>query len=187
MRNTYYLLSFILLLFLSACGEDQSVDQPIDPFSFQDQTGETFTMDDLLGKVWIANFIFTNCDTVCPQMTYEMAALQSKFAKENIDVEFVSFTVDPNMDSPEVLQKYMQNFTDDESNWHMLTGYAQEEIETFAREQFQTIVQKPETSNQVIHGVNFYLVDSNGVVVNEYNYIDEFYDVEMMEDVKSIE
>jgi len=54
-------------------------------------------------------------------------------------------------------------------------GYSQEAIEVFAREQFQTVVQKPESTNQVIHGTNFYLVDDQGYVLNEYNYIDELF------------
>ena len=69
----------------------------------------------------------------------------------------------------------------------MLTGYTQKEIENFAREQFQTIVQKPDSSNQVIHGTNFYLVDDKGYIVNEYNYIDESYVDEMMQDIEKIQ
>lgn len=52
----------------------------------------------------------------------------------------------------------------------MLTGFSQEEIETFAREEFKTIVQKPKTSTQVIHSTNFYIVDDEGYILNEYNY-----------------
>ena len=68
-----------------------------------------------------------------------------------------------------------------------MTGYTQEEIEVFAREQFQTIVQKPSTSNQVIHGTNFYLIDQQGSIVNEYNYVDTSYVKEMMKDIKKIQ
>ena len=93
-----------------------------------------------------------------------MADLQKKFKEEGIQVEFVSFTVDPTVDSPEVLKEYIHQFTDDETNWHILTGYTQEEIEVFAREQFQTIVQKPSSSNQVIHGTNFYLINQQGIL-----------------------
>ncbi len=119
-------------------------------------------------------------------MMSELASLQKKLEEEKLQVEFVSFSVDPDVDSPEVLQLYIQQFTDHESNWHMLTGYSQEEIEVFAREQFQTIVQKPNTSNQVIHGTNFYLVDDRGYVLNEYNYIDESYIEEISRDIKKI-
>lgn len=119
-------------------------------------------------------------------MMMEMASLQQIFEEQGLKVEFVSFTVDPEVDSSEVLKQYIQQFTADESNWHMLTGYSQKEMEAFARDEFQTIVQKPDTSNQVIHGTNFYLVDDHGYLVNEYNYMDESYIDEMLEDIKNI-
>lgn len=178
----------ICLLVLTACGsgEDQLLDNKIDTFSFSNQHGKDFGLDDLIGEVWIASFIFTNCETVCPPMMFEMASLQETFAEEDIQAELVSFTVDPNVDSPEVLEQYIQKYTDNETNWHMVTGYSQDEIEVFAREQFQTIVQKPDATNQVIHGTNFYLIDDEGYVLNEYNYMDDTYVEEIMEDIKKI-
>src|SRR5699024_3214941 len=182
----YIIYPIIYLLILSACSERQSLEDKIDPFSFQDQDKQIFGTDELTGSIWVASFIFTECDTVCPSMMIEMANLQKEFQAEGIEVELVSFTVDPTIDSPKVLKKFIQQFTEDEENWHMLTGYSQEEIEIFAREQFQTMIQKPSNSNQVIHGTNFYLIDDQGFVVNEYNYIDESYIEEMIEDIKNI-
>lgn len=182
-RNFIFIL-IICLFVLTSCGPVQEqVNGKVDSFSFVDQNNNPFGRDDLLGSFWIASFIFTNCETVCPPMMLETAALQRKFAEEGIHVEFVSFTVDPKVDTPETLKSFLQQFTDDETNWHLLTGYSQEEIETFAREQFETIVQKPKTSNQVIHSTNFYLVDDKGYILNEYNYIDESYVEEMMKDI----
>lgn len=187
MRRTRYLTCIIACLFaLSACSVDQPTGKKISPFSFVDQNGQSFGTDDLTETVWVASFIFTNCNTVCPPMMMEMASLQQIFEEQGLKVEFVSFTVDPEVDSSEVLKQYIQQFTADESNWHMLTGYSQKEMEAFARDEFQTIVQKPDTSNQVIHGTNFYLVDDHGYLVNEYNYMDESYIDEMLEDIKNI-
>lgn len=139
--------------------------------------------NDLNGKIWIASFVFTNYDTF---MMLEMAELQEAVKDKDLDIEFVSFSVDPNNDSPEVLKQYQQQFTDDDTNWHMLTGYTQKEIETFAREEFNTIVQKPETFTQVIHGTNFYLVDTEGFIVNEYNYTDDSFINEIIKEVKKM-
>src|SRR5699024_5971819 len=86
-----------------------------------------------------------------------------------------------------VLRNYLKQFTDDEENWHMLTGYSQEEIEEFGLTQFQTIIQKPETSHQVIHGTNFYLVDAQGYLINEYNYIDDSYIEEVIKDINNMD
>lgn len=182
-RNVLYILIICLFVLTSCSSEPEQVNGKINSFSFIDQNNNPFGTDELLGSVWIASFIFTNCETVCPPMMFETAALQRKFAEEGIHVEFVSFTVDPTVDTPETLKSYIQQFTNDETNWHMLTGFSQEEIETFAREQFETIVQKPKTSNQVIHSTNFYLVDDKGYILNEYNYIDESYVKEMIKDI----
>lgn len=162
-------------------------DQPgqrIEPYSFINQHHESINIEDLRGTFWIASFIFTNCETVCPPMMYENASLQNVFAKEQVQIQFVSFSVDPEIDTPEVLDDYVKQFTDDDSNWHLLTGVTQKEIETFAREQFHTIVQKPEASNQVIHSTNFYLVDDQGYIINEYNYIDDSYQEKILQDIK---
>ena len=187
MKIRYIIYAVAFLLVLSACsGETQPMGKEVAPFSFIDQNEEPFGTDNLKGTVWVASFVFTNCETVCPPMMYEIASLQKTFEEEGLQVELVSFSVDPEVDSPDDLQEYVQQFTNNESNWHMLTGYSQEKIESFAREQFQTIVQKPDTSNQVIHGTNFYLVDDQGYVLNEYNYMDESYIEEMAEDIKEI-
>lgn len=186
MKIRYIIFSVVLLFVLTACGENEPTGKEIAPFSFEDQNEQSYGTDDLQGKIWVASFVFTNCETVCPPMMHEMASLQKELEKADLQVEFVSFTVDPEIDSPEILKQYIQQFTDDESNWHMLTGYSQETIEELAREQFQTIVQKPDTSNQVIHGTNFYLIDEQGYVLNEFNYIDESYIEEMIEAIKNI-
>jgi len=175
--------SLVCLLVLTSCSTDQASVQEVAAFTFTDQNEEAFGTDDLQGKVWIASFVFSSCDTVCPPMMAEMASLQAEIESRNLTADFVSFSVDPEHDTPEVLKDFLQQFTKDETNWHMLTGYTQEEIETFARSQFQTIVQKPEDSNQVIHGTNFYLVDDKGYIINEYNYSDESYVEEIIEEI----
>jgi len=188
LKNIRYLfISLVTAVLLSACSSVPQNGKEMLPFSYTDQNGQPFGTDELTGKVWIADFVFTKCKTVCPPMTLEMADLQKKFADEGIQVEFVSFTVDPTIDSPDVLKEYIHQFTDDETNWHLLSGYTQEEIEVFAREQFQTIVQKPFTSNQVIHGTNFYLINQQGSIVNEYNFVDASYVKEMTKDIKKIQ
>ncbi len=134
MKNIRYLfISLVFAVFLSACSSEPQNGKEIVPFSYTDQNGQPFGTDELAGKVWIADFVFTKCKTVCPPMTLEMADLQKKFKDEGIQVEFVSFTVDPTIDSPDVLKEYIHQFTDDETNWHMLTGYTQEEIEAFRK------------------------------------------------------
>lgn len=173
-------------MLLTACGNEPLPQETIDDFTFTNQNNQNFGTDDLKGHVWIADFIFTNCHTVCQPMTIEMALLQQDLKEKGFDVQFVSFTVDPTTDTPKQLRKYIRDFTDDLSNWHLLTGYTQEDIEVFAREQFKTIVQKPASSSQVIHGINFYLVDQTGQVIGDYNYIDPTYSERLLEDIKKL-
>lgn len=185
LRFAGYLIGLSCLL-LVACNSSAVPKEKINSFTFVDQNGEAFGTENLQGSVWIADFIFTNCHTVCQPMTAEMASLQEKFKEKNLPVHLISFTVDPEVDTPEKLNDYVQVFSDDLSNWHLLTGYSQEEIEKFAREQFQTIVQKPASSNQVIHSTNFYLIDQEGHRIGEYNYINSTFFDDLVEDIEKV-
>lgn len=92
-----------------ACGDKYEGDfsYKIKDFSFTDQDGETFNKEDLDGKFWVADLVFTNCTDVCPPMIANMASLQQKLVDEDMnDVHLVSFTVDPDRDKPEDLKEY---------------------------------------------------------------------------------
>ncbi|WP_318614062.1 SCO family protein [Sporosarcina sp. YIM B06819] len=181
------LFVIVFTLLLSACGTKPITSQPMSSFSFTDQDGQAFGTNELTGTIWIADFIFTQCDTVCLPMMSETAALQQLFKEQGLQVKFVSFTVDPTVDTPEILKEYISQYTDEESNWHMLTGYYQNEIEAFARDKFKTIIIKPKTSHQVLHGTSFYLVNQQGIVVKEYNYANSSYAEELMKDIKKMQ
>lgn len=174
-----------LSLILVGCAPPEDGHQ-IQPFTYVDQHDQPFGMEQLEGKIWVADFVFTNCTTVCPPMSAEMVKLQKRAKEEGLDIEFVSFTVDPTIDTPAVLKQYVETFTDDPSNWHAITGYTQEEIERFARESFRTIVQKPDHSDQVIHSVSFFLVNRQGKIMDEYNYMDETYADRMFERIHQL-
>src|ERR1700730_4528949 len=78
-------------------------------FALTDRSGETIHCADLLGKVWVAGFAFTRCTGPCPQVTGTMGCLQSEFQKQ-LDFRLVSFSVDPDHDTPEVLERYAKTF-----------------------------------------------------------------------------
>jgi protein SCO1/2 len=172
MKRMVLLLAIVLL---AACGKTipDAQNWPVSDFTFTDQNGKPFGLKDLKGKVWVADFIFTNCETVCPPMTAHMAKLQQMAKEKGLHVEFVSFSVDPEVDTPEKLKEYAKKFNGDLSNWHLLTGYSQQEIEKFAEKNFKTIVQKPKNQSQVIHGTSFYLVDKNGKIVQTYSGVQD--------------
>ncbi|MEK3797445.1 SCO family protein [Peribacillus sp. FSL H8-0477] len=173
MKKLPMLMILAMTLLVSACGSKEvpnANNWETEDFSFVDQNGEEFSKSDLKGKVWVADFIFTNCTTICLPMTANLIKLQQQLKDEGIkDVEFVSFSVDPETDKPEVLKNYGTKMNADLSNWHFLTGYSQAEIEKFALDNFKTLVKKPENEDQVIHGTTFYLVDQEGTIIQDYS------------------
>ncbi len=104
-------------------------------FSLINQNRQRITREELLGTVWIANFIFTSCRTSCPRQTATMAQLQRDLASEP-DIRLVSITVDPNHDTPEVLARYAERFHADPIRWLFLTGEEQA-IYALAQEGFR--------------------------------------------------
>ncbi|HTB22572.1 MAG TPA: SCO family protein [bacterium] len=90
-------------------------------FILADQDGRPFDSAALKGKVWAAAFIYTRCTTSCPLITYQMAQLQKKWAKQ-ADFRLVSVTVDPLHDTPQILQDYARTYGADPKTWTFLTG-----------------------------------------------------------------
>lgn len=90
-------------------------------FSFSDQDGKTITNADYEGKVYVIEFFFTTCPTICPVMTGNMLKLQRKF-KERTDFGVASFSINPMNDTPEVLKAYAETYGITHPNWHLLTG-----------------------------------------------------------------
>ncbi len=89
-------------------------------FSLTERTGETFTDKGLDGSIWIADFIFTNCTGVCPLLSRTMSRLQNQLRNDN--VRFLSLTVDPTRDTPEVLRRYAKRYRASKTDWLFLTG-----------------------------------------------------------------
>lgn len=185
------IVSVFMLLVLSACGQSgikDALNWELADFKYTNQDNQEIGLKDLEGKVWVADFIFTNCEDVCMPMTANMKKLQDLAKKEGIkNIEFVSFSVDPKVDTPEVLKEFASTYNADFANWHFLTGYSQEEIEKYAMEYFKAIVKKPQTGDQVIHGTDFYLVDQNGNVMKYYTGLNEIPLDEIMNDIKALQ
>lgn len=188
-------LTFILLviftLMLSACGQKgikDALDYPVNDFSATTEENKAFEKKDLDGKIWLADFIFTNCADVCPPMTANMTKLQKMVEDEKLEnVEFVSFSVDPTVDTPEKLTTYAEKFGLNSDNWTFLTGYSQEYIENYAKETFKTLVKKPVEGNQVIHQTYFYLVGPDGKIKKYYSGFEEVPYEEIISDIKALQ
>ncbi|MBW8349653.1 SCO family protein [Bacillus sp. IITD106] len=169
MKKRLFVLLFSILIVLSACSSAPKSGTPIKDFNYTDQDGKPFGLEDLKGKVWVADFVFTRCTSVCPPMTDNMSQLQQKVKDAGLkDVHFVSFSIDPEIDTPEALKEYGEAFGADFSTWHFLTGYTQAEIEDYGPKNFKTIIKKPKNDDQVIHGVRFYVLNKNGEIISDY-------------------
>lgn len=97
----------------------------VGPWSLTDHNGQQFGSKQLDGKVWVANFFFTRCPTVCPELIKKMAQLRQGLAKQADAISFVSFSVDPEHDTPQVLQQYRSQKQLDElpgGSWTFVTG-----------------------------------------------------------------
>lgn len=168
------MLLLALVTALSACGNvkfkaDYSYE--IQDFDHVNQRGENISLESLKGKPWLGMYIFTNCNSVCPPMTFNMTQIQEKLMKKGIeDYNLVAFSVDPEVDTPEVLADYLARYTvPDESKWNLLTGYSQSYIEQFAVKSTKLLVKDDPNSDQVIHGIQFFLVDKDGILVKQYD------------------
>lgn len=97
-----------------------TIQHTIPPFSFTDQDGQTVTEKTVEGKIYIADFIFTTCPSICPIMTGNLKKVQDEFKGENIMI--LSHSIDPEYDTPEILKKYAHEKGADTGFWKFLTG-----------------------------------------------------------------
>lgn len=138
-------------------------------FELTDQNGKPFKQSDLLGSVWVTDFVFTRCGGPCPLMTSKLADVQKQVARP--DVKLVSFSVDPERDTPAVLKEYGQRFGADESRWTFLTGDKQKIYDVAAAMKITAIPAAKDAP--IIHSELFLLVNRTGEVVGVYHSNDE--------------
>ncbi len=104
---------------ITASGD--SIYHTIDPFEFTDQLGRTVTEKNFDSCIYVANYFFASCLDVCPRMNANLQRVYERY-KENPNVKFISHTVDPDHDVPEVLLKYASNLKVDNDKWYFVTG-----------------------------------------------------------------
>ena len=126
---------------------------------------EQFGTDQLTGKIWIGNFIFTRCTATCPAQTANLVTLRKRLEKlpGGADVELISITVDPDYDTPDVLAAYGEQAGADTEHWHFLSG-SREEIWRLCKTGFKLAVDDapPDANTLILHSDKFILVDRRG-------------------------
>lgn len=159
------LLLAALLDSCSARREPLEVFNTVPDFELTAHTGQPFqSARELKGKVWVANFIFTNCTGPCPRMGTQMRQVQKALAGDMPDVRFVSFTVDPKRDTPEVLAAYAKRFSAMDGRWFFLTG-PPEKLNALSLDAFML----SKLNDQMDHSTRFALVDQAGRVRKYYD------------------
>src|SRR6187402_3373347 len=147
-------------------------------FSFVNQNGKKITQKDYEGKVYVADFFFTTCGSICPKMTTNLADVQ-KATKNNAKVKLLSLTVFPETDSVPALKAYAKKYGVIDGKWNLVTG-DKKEIYTIARKSYLAVkLGKPEQLYDMVHTENFVLVDQKRRVRG-------FYDGTKKEDVQRL-
>ncbi|OWY71285.1 hypothetical protein B7486_11880 [cyanobacterium TDX16] len=143
-------------------------------FTLTERSGKPVALADLRGRVWVADFIFTHCAGPCPVMSMRMKQFQDLLKKERMDdVVCVSFSVDPENDTPARLTEYADALGAEVGRWLFLTG-EKRAIRDLAIKGFKIAVQDPEQGDdQIIHSTRFVLVDREGRIRGYYSAMTE--------------
>ena len=155
----------------------------ISNFQLSDQSGTTVSLKDWNGKIVVANYFFTHCPSICPKMMYQMKRVQAYAGIKNL--QFASFTVDPERDSVKRLEEYATRFGI-KDNWHLLTG-DKKELYRLARNSFMiTATDGDGGPDDFIHSDKLVLIDTRKRIRGFYNGTDEVQVNQLIKDIKKL-
>ncbi len=166
-------------LWVSSIVRDRDADTlpvlaTVPDFALIEASGRKVTRADLAGAPWVADLVFTHCAGACPLMSAEMARLVSQTASMP-EVRFVSISVDPERDTPEVLTRYAERYGADRTRWLFLTGDEQE-IRRLALEGLKLPLADGDPSrgeDEILHSQRFVLVDAQSRIRGAYDVRDQ--------------
>ncbi|CAM3812164.1 SCO family protein [Alkalicoccus chagannorensis] len=156
------------------------------PFEGVTQDGSPISDESLEGEWWISKTVFTRCPTVCNTMTPNMKKLQDAIQDRDLPIRIVSFTVDPDFDTPERLEDYLEAYEGDGDTWDFVTGYSDEEIESYVDETYRASIAPLPEQDDIMHPTRFYLAGPDGHLVRMYSG-DESFDLDdTIEDLEQV-
>ncbi|MBX2827290.1 MAG: SCO family protein [Flavobacteriaceae bacterium] len=179
MKNYSYVgISFIILLFgiwavpkivdRMSGGHEMATIGKVADFNFTSHRGATIDNNSYKGKVYIAEFFFTTCPSICPIMNQNMVKVQNEFYG-NPNLGIASFSIDPEYDTPEVLREYAESYGITNPNWHLLTG-DKDAIFKLANEGFNLYVgEGTEEMGGFEHSGYFALIDQEGNIRSRFD------------------
>ncbi len=154
-------------------------------FSLTNQNGKTITQEDYKDKIYVADFFFTTCQTICPIMTDNMVKIQENLKNDN-GVLLLSHTVTPEIDSVAQLKKYALEKGVNDSKWNLVTG-DKKEIYDLARKSYLAAKDVPYSDNDLVHTENFILVDKKKRIRGFYDGTDSESIEKLLADIKILE
>jgi protein SCO1/2 len=170
--------------------EPPPVLDPAPAFTLTNRDGRTVRLQDLAGHPWIADFIFTRCPASCPLMTARMARLNRELP-DDLAVRLVSISVDPEHDTPQVLQRYAESYKAP-ARWLFLTG-GKDEMYRLSRQGFKLGIDIPPppapgapAPEPILHSTRFVLVDGQGRIRGYYDGFDKESVAKLKDDVRTL-
>ncbi|CAM3350071.1 SCO family protein [Aequorivita lipolytica] len=154
-------------------------------FSLINQNGKTITQNDYKDKIYVADFFFTTCQTICPIMTDHMVKIQNELKNDN-EVLLLSHTVTPEIDSVAQLKKYALEKGVDDAKWNLVTG-DKREIYDLARKSYLAAKDVPFQVNDLVHTENFVLVDKKKRIRGFYDGTDSESIEKLLADIKILQ
>lgn len=151
-------------------------------FSLTNQNGKTITQDDYKNKIYVADFFFTTCQTICPIMTDHMVEIQETLKNDN-DVLLLSHTVTPEIDTVAQLKNYALEKGVNDGKWNLVTGN-KKEIYDLARKSYLVAKDVPFSENDLVHTENFVLVDKKKRIRGFYDGTDAESIKKLLADIK---
>ncbi len=161
-------------------------------FQLTERSGKQITRADLAGEVWVADFIFTRCPGVCPLLSTRMATLQQKLRETpGRPVKLVSFSVDPEWDTPERLQEYAQKYQASPEQWLFLTGPLQTMTQIIVKGFHLGLVKVPPeeqspTRESLIHSDRLVLIDPSLQIRGYYQGADQDSFIQLWQDLETL-
>ena len=155
-------------------------------FNLINQNGQTITQEDYKNKIYVTDFFFTRCGTICPIMTNNMAKIQKEFIN-NKDVMLLSISVTPTIDSIPVLRKYATKKGVVDAKWHVTTGN-KKQIYNLARKSYFAVVEQGDGGLQdFIHTPNFILIDTKKQIRGIYDGTNDDDILRIIKDIKTLQ
>ncbi|MCF8277190.1 MAG: SCO family protein [Flavobacteriales bacterium] len=185
--------NFAHLPFITYTNVDgETVQRSAPKFSFIDQEGDTITNKDVEGKIYLVDFFFTSCPTICPIMTANLMKINDRFAHYD-EFLILSHTVDPKHDTPAILKQYADDRKINSQDWHFLTG-EKDSLYAVAYDYLSSAMEDSLAKGGFLHTEYFILVDKeghlrsreddNGNIIGVYDGTDAHQMRDLIDDIK---